>query len=133
MMAGRAEPILAVECVCCRQMYHPDRSFNDAFDTAILGTERYVVCAVCELNVPDNLRTYDYKRRWRRAMDEHLRTEKLGFLVALSSLMEMASKTETDDLFREVYKHLQICYPDKTLPEMKMAGDQLRRLLRKEY
>jgi len=131
MIAGRAEQILVVECVCCRQLYYPDRSFNDAFDAAILGAEKYVVCAVCELNVPDSMRTDDYKRRWRRAMEAHLRTEKLGLLVALSSLMEMVSKTETDELFREVYKRLQICYPDKTLPEMKMAGDELRRLLGK--
>ena len=65
-------------------------------------------------------------------MKAHLRTEKLGLLVALSSLMEMRSGTETDALFREVYGRLQICYPDKTLPEMKMAGDEIRRFLGKK-
>jgi len=131
MTAGRAEQILAFG-VRVLPMYHPDRSFNDAFDAAILGAERYVVCPVCELNVPDSMRTDDYKRRWRRAMEAHLRTEKLGLLAALSSLMEMGSKTKTDELFREVYRRLQICYPDKTLREMKMAGDELRYLLGKK-
>jgi hypothetical protein len=132
MIAGRAEQILAWECTCCRQLYGPNRSFDDAFNAAILGAEKYVVCPACELNVPDSMRTDGYKRRWRLAMEAHLQTEQLGLLVAISSLMDMGSNVETDELFREVYKRLQICYPDKTLPEMKVAGDRLRRFLRKQ-
>lgn len=113
MNAGHAQQILANECACCRQLYHPNRSFNDAFDAAILGAEKYVVCPVCELNVPDGMRTDDYKRRWQRAMKAHLRTEKFGLLVALSSLMEMGSRAETDEAFNEVRRRLEICYPEQ--------------------
>jgi hypothetical protein len=131
-MTIRTEQILGLRCVCCTQIYHPDRSFNDAFDAEMLGTEKYVVCAVCGLNVSDSMMTDAYKRRWRLAMEAHLQSEKLGLLVAISSLMEMGSNVERDDVFRQVHKRLQICYPDKTLPEMKIAGDQLRKLLRKK-
>jgi hypothetical protein len=129
MIAGRAELVLGLECACCTQMYYPGRAFEDAFDAKILGTDKYVVCAVCGLNVPDSMRSERYKKRWIRATRAHLRTDEFRLLAALSSLTRMQSNEETDRLFNLVLRRLQILYPNRTLPELNEAGEAVRRLM----
>lgn len=131
MASQRAEQILGLECACCKQTYHPERAFEDAFDAQVLGAEKYGVCAVCGLNVPDGLRDDSYRKRWRRAMRVDLEIEELRLLVALSLLTNMQSSTQADRLFNLVLRKLQVRYPDKTLLELKVAGDRLCSSLRK--
>jgi hypothetical protein len=133
MSSGRAEQILGLQCACCGQTYHPDTAMRDAFESAILGTDKYVECAVCGLSVPDDLRDDSYERRWRRAMKSHLQREEHGLLVALSVVTGMRSGAETDSLFDAILRKLQGHSPTKTLPELKESGDRLRRLLRGDY
>jgi hypothetical protein len=102
---------------------------RDALEAAIIGTDKYVECAVCGLNVPDGLRDPSYERRWRRAMESHLQREEYGLLVALSVVTRMRSGAETDSLFDAILRKLQVHYPAKTLPELIESGDRLRRLL----
>jgi hypothetical protein len=131
MNTGRPEQILGLQCACCGQTYHPDTAMRDALETAILGTDKYVECAVCGLNVPDDLRDSSYEKRWRRALKKQLQKEEFGLLVALSILTGMKSGAETDSLFDAILRKLQTHYPNKTLPELKESGDRLRRLLSK--
>jgi hypothetical protein len=131
MTSGRPEQIVGLECACCRQMYHPGQALNDAFDTQVLGAEKYVVCAVCGLNVPDSMRDSSYKKRWRRARTVDLRIEELRLLVSLSLLTSMESSVEADRLFNLVLRRLQGRYPDKTLLELKVAGDRLCKSLQR--
>lgn len=132
MTLGRQEQILGLECACCRQVYYPSRAVSDAVEAGILGAEKYVVCAVCGLNVPDSMRDDSYKKRWRRAMRVNLRREELSLLLALSVLTAMESSADADRLFNLVLRKLQVRYPDKTLLELKVAGDRLWRSLRKD-
>jgi hypothetical protein len=75
------------------------------------------------------MRTEGYEKRWIRATGAHLRREELRLLVSLSLLTGTKSSAKTDRLFNLVLRRLQIHYPDKTLPELKEAGDTLRRLI----
>jgi hypothetical protein len=129
MSTGRPEQILGLQCVCCRQTYHPATAAHDALEARILGTDEYVECAVCGLNVPDELRDGSYPKRWRHAMRKELRREEFRLLVALSILTGMKSGAETDSLFDAILRKLQVHYPGKTLPELMESGDRLRRLL----
>jgi hypothetical protein len=60
-----------------------------------------------------------------------LEIEELRLLVALSLLTNMQSSTQADRLFNLVLRKLQVRYPDKTLLELKVAGDRLCSSLRK--
>jgi hypothetical protein len=129
MSTGRSDRILGLQCVCCRQTYHPAIAAQDALEGGIFGTDKYVECAVCGLSVPDGMRDRSYEKRWRRAMKSHLQREEFGLLVALSIVTGMRSTAETDSLFDAILRKLQVHYPDKTLPELTESGNRLRKHL----
>ena len=131
MDSNRPQQILGLICVCCGQMYFPTTAMRDALENVIFGSDRYVECAVCGLNVPDDLRDSRYEKRWRRAMRVHLQREELRLLVALSLITEINSTGEADALFDFILRKVQIYYPSKSLPEMIESGDRLRKILRK--
>jgi hypothetical protein len=110
-------------------MYHPDRAFDDGFDAQVLGTDAFVVCAICGLNVPDSMRDQGYKERWHRAMRRHLRQERYRMLLSLALLIQMEPNAYINGLFDFVVRRLEAHYPEKTLPELIDAGDKLLRLL----
>ena len=123
--------MMGLICACCKQMYEPDRAYDDAFDAHIMGTDEFVVCAICGLNVPDSLRDQAYENRWRRAMREHLREVKFKMLISLAVLVQMEPDDNTNRLFDFVVRKLQVHYPERTLPELISAGSDLLRLLNK--
>ena len=90
---------LGLECACCGQIYHPDKALEDGFEASVFGAEQYVVCPICGMNVPDDLRGENYKTRWKRATIRMLLTPNVHLLVALSLLMEGRSTPVADKFF----------------------------------
>lgn len=129
MHMNRPSQILGLQCACCGQTYNPATAAEDALEVKIFGTDKYAECAVCGLNVPDELRGSSYEKRWRVAMERHLGSEEFRLLIALSMMTRMKSSPETDALFDVVLRKLQVHYPGKTLPELIEGGDRLCALL----
>ncbi len=131
MIRGSPSQILGLECVCCTQVYYPTKTFADQLEAELLGTDDYVVCPICGANVPEDVRDDAYKKRWHLAMKGYLRRPELRLLIALSLLTRVKSTTVTDKVFDLVLRRLNTHYPDKTLWELKAAGDELCEFLKK--
>ena len=123
---------LGLECACCGQIYHPDKALEDGFEASVFGAEQYVVCPICGMNVPDDLRGENYKTRWKRATIRMLLTPNVHLLVALSLLMEGRSTPVADKFFGALVDKLHAQYPNKSLPELLGAGNQVLEFVRRD-
>src|SRR5437868_3804953 len=119
---------VALECTCCLQRYYPDKALNDAVAAALFGAELYSVCPVCGQNAGDDLLDDGYKSRWRRTIRKQLSDTRHTLLMFLSLILSKQVPS-TDKVFTKALMELQQLYPDKTLVELKLLGDEALRYM----
>jgi hypothetical protein len=117
---------VALECACCKQIYHPDRALADRVEAALFGAEPYTVCPICEQNVSDKMQTDSYKSRWRQAALPRL--DDRAVRVAMLSIYLRRGLT-SDEEFDKALKEAQKAYPDKTINQLMSMGDEALRHL----
>lgn len=122
---------VGLQCACCRQIYHPNRASEDTVESALFGADEYVVCPICEMNVPSGMRDAKYKKRCRRVMKLRFGTADYRLLMELSALANHPPTPERDNLFNLTLRRAQIRFPDKTWPELKQLGDALVKFMAK--
>ena len=60
-------------CKCCRQPYYPNKAWESAWDTVILGAEKFAICPICGQKVSEaKFESYRYRERWLRAVKKQL-------------------------------------------------------------
>jgi len=116
------QQLVSLQCICCEQVYHPDKVLADLVESRLFGAEPYVVCPVCEQNVPDELRNQSYRRRWREALIRQFDDKRL-LLVALLAIY-LHNGLSGDEAFDKALKDAQNAYPDKTIHQLKAIGDE---------
>jgi uncharacterized Zn finger protein (UPF0148 family) len=120
---------ISLQCACCRQLYRPARMFADAVESVLFERDPYVICPICEMNVPADMRHADYKLRCRRVIRLTFGKQEYKVLMALSMLANHTPTPERDSLFNLTLRKAQIQFPDKTWPELKQLGDALWKLM----
>jgi hypothetical protein len=121
---------LGLECVCCRQIYHPNQYQNDAVEAHLFGTDPFVTCPVCEMNVPDGMRDSEYIKRYRHVIIQQASRPEWMYLLVLYVLMHQTSASASDRVFDHVLRELYTLYPDKSLPEVQVEAERVAHLLR---
>lgn len=117
---------VALQCTCCTQTYYPNRALADLVEAALFGAEPYAVCAICEQNVSEQLRTETYRKRWRQAMLPYF--DDRAVRVALLALY-LRRGLDDDVGFDIELKEAREAYPDRTINQLKSMGDEALVLL----
>jgi hypothetical protein len=95
-------------------------------EAALFGADPYVVCPICEQNVPEELQTWGYKKRWREATLPQL--DDRAVRVAMLAIYLRRGLSGDED-FDSALKHAQAAYSGKTIHELKSLGDRALLLL----
>lgn len=121
---------LGLECVCCHQIYHPAQSRDDAVEAHLFGSDPFVICPVCEMNVPDDMRGSGYRKRYRHIIIQQTNRPEWIYLIVLYVLMSKTSASGSDEVFDHVLRELHGLYPDKSLPQLQIEAEKVVGLLR---